>query len=53
MRPISKESAISRIRESGLTLAEAINLTDIELLKLPYIGRRTLRFIRSFEVLET
>ena len=53
MRAISQESAISRIRKSGLTLAEAMNMEDLELLKLPYIGRSTLRFIRSFQVLET
>jgi hypothetical protein len=53
MTPISKTSAIARIHNSGLTLAQAINMTDNDLLRLPLIGRRTLRFIRNFEVLET
>jgi hypothetical protein len=53
MTPISKTSAIARIRNSGLTLAQAINMTDKDLLRLPLIGRRTLRFIRNFEILET
>jgi hypothetical protein len=53
MTLISKTSAIARIRNSGLTLAQAINMTDNDLLRLPLIGRRTLRFIRRFEVLET
>jgi hypothetical protein len=53
MTQISKTSAIARIHNSGLTLAQAINMTDNDLLRFPLIGRRTLRFIRNFEVLET
>lgn len=53
MKPISKTSAIARIHRCGLTLAQAVNMSDSELLRLPFIGRRTLRFIRSLPVLET
>ena len=53
MTPISKDSAIARIHASGLTLAQAVNMLDNDLLRFPYIGRRTLRFIRSLPIIET
>ncbi len=49
---ISKEAAIKRIREAGLTIAKAVNMPDNELLKHPSIGRKTLRWIRDFKVTE-
>ena len=49
---ISKEAAIKRIREAGLTIAKAVNMSDNDLLKHPSIGRKTLRWIRDFKVTE-
>jgi hypothetical protein len=51
MTPISKDAAIARIHAAGLTIADAIAMSDDALLRLPSIGRRTLRFIRAFPVL--
>ena len=53
MTPISKDSALARIAAAGLTLAQAKNMKDNELLRFTSIGRRTLRFIRQLEVIET
>jgi hypothetical protein len=51
MQPLSKDSAIKRIHAAGLTLADTVNMRDAELLRLPTIGRRTLRYIRTLEVI--
>ena len=51
MRPIYKDAAIRRIHTAKLKLTKAVNMSDDELLRLPSIGRRTLRFIRSLEIL--
>ena len=45
--PISTEAALGRIRDSEITLQEAFDMSDRQLLALPRIGRRTLRFIRD------
>lgn len=47
MKPISKEAALKRIATAEITLAEAFDMTDAQLLRLPTIGRRTLHFIRT------
>lgn len=48
-----KDAAIRRVHAAGLTLAEAINATDKQLLAFPSIGRKTLRWVRGLAVLET
>lgn len=53
MRPISKEAVAKRLSFSGLTIAKAMMMSDDELLRFPMIGRRTLRYIRNFEPIQT
>ena len=53
MTLISKTFAIRRIHANGLTIAAAMALSDADLLRLPTIGRRTLRWIREFAPVET
>lgn len=45
--PIPRDAALARIQAAGLTLAEARQMPDDALLRLPSIGRRTLAFIRA------
>jgi hypothetical protein len=52
-QPISKDSAIRRIKDAGLTIAQAMSLSDHDLLRRPTIGRKTLRWIRTFAPIET
>lgn len=53
MKPITKDAALSRIHRAGLTLLDAMFMSDKELLSFPPIGRRTLRFIRSFNPVQS
>jgi hypothetical protein len=48
MTPISREAALSRIAAAGLTVEQAVKLSDNELLRFPSIGRRTLYYIRNW-----
>lgn len=51
-RPITKDTAIKRIQAAGLTLQQAVNMKDAELLRKPTIGRRTLKWIRNMKIAE-
>lgn len=53
MTMISQDAAFGRIHRSGLTIGQAVAMSDRELLQFPLIGRRTLHFIRSFQIIET
>lgn len=44
-----EDQALKRLAASGLTLASAIHMPDDDLLRHPAIGRKTLRYIRSFK----
>jgi hypothetical protein len=52
MTAISAEAAMKRITQSGLTLEDAIKMSDSDLLRNPLIGRRTLNFIRAARLTE-
>ena len=41
--------ALKRLAKAGLTLASAIHMPDHALLRLPFVGRKTLRYIRAFQ----
>lgn len=53
MNPISKDAALARIHAAGLTILEAMAMSDSDLLRHGTIGRRTLRFIRAFTPSQT
>ena len=53
VKPFSHNSlAFARLRFHGLTLADALNMTDSELLRLPNVGRRTVAFVRTFPCIQ-
>ena len=41
-----QQNALKRIYASGLTLSEAVNMSDNKLLSYPAIGRKTLAYIK-------
>ena len=48
MTPISREAALARIAAAGITVEQAVKMSDNELLRFPSIGRRTLYYIRNW-----
>jgi hypothetical protein len=44
--------ALRRIYAAGLTLREAVTMSDGALLRHPTIGRKTLRFIQALRTVE-
>ena len=42
------DSAMKRLASSDLSVSLAMRLSDVELLSQPFVGRKTLRVVRSF-----
>lgn len=42
------DAALDRLAKDGLTVAKAMRMTDADLLRCRYVGRKTLRVVRSF-----
>ena len=52
-QPISMMGAINRIHNAGLTVEQAFQMSDEELLSYEASGRRTIIWLRTFQPVET